>query len=147
MARSGTLALTSFYSRPLLLLLLTTLFWSGNAIAGRLAIGEVSPLAVVFLRWILVSALMLALYGRQTRAEWPLLKKHLPIIVAMGICGFTAFNSLFYIAAHETTAVNLGIIQGAMPMFVLFGAFVILRTPVRMLQLLGALVTMSASPS
>lgn len=60
-----------------------------------------------------------------------------------GICGFTAFNSLFYIAAHETTAVNLGIIQGAMPMFVLFGAFVILRTPVRMLQLLGALVTMS----
>jgi drug/metabolite transporter (DMT)-like permease len=61
----------------------------------------------------------------------------------MGICGFTAFNSLFYIAAHETTAVNLGIIQGAMPMFVLFGAFVILRAPVRMLQIVGALVTMS----
>ena len=143
MARTGTLALTSFYSRPLLLLSLTTLFWSGNAIAGRLAIGEVSPLAVVFLRWIAVSVLMLTLYGRQTRAEWPLLTKHLPMIIVMGICGFTAFNSLFYIAAHETTAVNLGIIQGAMPMFVLFGAFLILRAPVRLMQVAGALVTMS----
>ena len=143
MFHSAAALLLSLYSRPLLLLALTTLFWSGSSIAGRLAIGEVSPLAVVFLRWILVSALMLSLYGRQTRSEWPLLRQHLPIIFLISLCGLTAFNSLFYIAAHSTSAVNLGIIQGATPMFVLLGVFIILRTPVRPLQIIGVLVTMT----
>ena len=134
--------LERFLSRPILLLFLTTLFWAGNTIAGRLAIGEVSPLAVVFLRWIAVSLLMVTLYGRQVRAEWPVLKRHLPVMVLMGFIGFTAFNSLFYTAAHSTTALNLGIIQGSMPMFVLLGALIILRTPIRMVQALGVVITM-----
>lgn len=143
MSHSGSSLLARFFDRPILLLVLTTLFWGGNTIAGRLAIGEVSPMAVVLLRWIGVSGLLLVLYGRQLRAEWPTLRRHLPILIAMGICGFTAFNALFYIAAHSTTAVNLGIIQGSMPMFVLLGALVILRTPIRPLQALGVLVTMA----
>jgi drug/metabolite transporter (DMT)-like permease len=143
MSQSGTSLTARFYAQPLVLLFLTTLFWGGNAVAGRLVIGEVSPLAVVFLRWIAVSGLMLVLYGRQLRAEMPLLRRHLPMIVAMGVCGFTAFNSLFYVAAHSTTAVNLGIIQGALPVFVLIGAFIILRSPISVLQIVGALVTLS----
>lgn len=143
MSQSGSPLITRFFNQPILLLVLTTLFWGGNTIAGRLAIGEVSPMAVVLLRWIAVSGLLLVLYGRQVRAEWPTLRRHLPILIAMGMFGFTAFNALFYIAAHSTTAVNLGIIQGSMPMFVLLGALVILRTPIRPLQALGVLVTMA----
>ena len=142
MASNSFPLLERFLSRPILLLFLTTLFWAGNTIAGRLAIGEVSPLAVVFLRWIAVSLLMVTLYGRQVRAEWPVLKRHLPVMVLMGFIGFTAFNSLFYTAAHSTTALNLGIIQGSMPMFVLLGALIILRTPIRMVQALGVVITM-----
>lgn len=140
---SGSAVFARFYASPVLLLLLTTLFWGGNAVAGRLAIGEVSPIAVVFLRWVAVVALMLALYGRQLRAEWPILRPHLAMIIVMGICGFTAFNALFYIAAYSTTAVNLGIIQGALPIFVLVGAFVLQGSRIGLLQGLGALVTMT----
>lgn len=140
---TGPSLLTRLYARPILLLVLVTLFWAGNTIAGRLAIGEVSPLAVVFLRWVMVSGLMVVLYGRQVRAEWPMLKQHLPVMVVMGTLGFTAFNALFYVAAHSTTALNLGILQGSMPMFVLLGALVLLRAPVRMVQVLGVLVTMA----
>ncbi|WP_428700226.1 DMT family transporter [Stappia sp.] len=143
MSQPGSTLAARFYARPILLLVLTTLFWAGNTIAGRLAIGEVSPLAVVFLRWVFVSALMVALYGRQVRAEWPMLRKHLPMMALMGTIGLTAFNALFYIAAHSTTALNMGILQGSMPMFVLLGALIILRTPVRPLQALGVLVTMT----
>ncbi|SDT97787.1 DMT family transporter [Stappia sp. ES.058] len=132
-----------FFAQPILLLSLTALFWAGNTIAGRLAIDQVSPLAVVFLRWLAVSALMVTLYGRQVKAEWPILKRYLPVMVLMGMFGFTAFNALFYIAAHSTTALNLGIIQGSMPMFVLLGALAILRTPIRALQACGVVLTMS----
>lgn len=143
MSQPGSTLAARFYARPILLLALTALFFGGNTIAGRLAIGEVSPMAVVFLRWVFVSVLMVAFYGHQVRAEWPLLKKHLPMMVLMGTIGLTAFNALFYIAAHSTTALNMGILQGSMPMFVLLGALVILRIPIRPLQAVGVLVTMT----
>ncbi|MEP2435768.1 MAG: DMT family transporter, partial [Roseibium sp.] len=57
--------------------------------------------------------------------------------------GFTGFNSLFYIAAHRTTAVNLGIIQGSMPVLVLIGAVLAFGVRVRPLQVVGILITLA----
>jgi drug/metabolite transporter (DMT)-like permease len=34
------------------------LMWGGNAVASRLAVGEVSPMAFTFLRWTLPVALL-----------------------------------------------------------------------------------------
>ncbi len=134
---------SSFYSRPILLLTLTTLFWSGNAVAGRLVIGEVSPFAVVTLRWLIVSSVLIMMCRRQVIAEWPIIKKHLLILTVMAFFGFTAFNSLFYYAAHTTTALNIGIIQGSMPVFVLVGALAFLGARTSMLQLLGVIITLA----
>ncbi|MBA5779107.1 DMT family transporter [Stappia sp. F7233] len=134
--------LTTFYSRPILLLILTALFWAGNTIAGRLAIGEVSPFVVVTLRWVIVSGLLMVFFGRQVVAEWATLRRHMIALILMAIFGLTAFNSLFYVAAHSTTALNLGIIQGSMPIFVLVGALVFHRTPVGPLQIAGVMITM-----
>src|SRR6202051_1281470 len=60
----------------------------------------------------------------------------------MGASGYTAFNALFYVAAHHTSALNLSIIQGAVPALVLLGARVFLGVRFTALQALGALVTM-----
>ena len=43
--------ITALFRQPMLLLALTALFWAGNAVASRLAVGEVSPFLLVFLRW------------------------------------------------------------------------------------------------
>ena len=66
------------YGRPYLLLTLTVLMWGGNAVASRLAVGEVSPMIFTFLRWTLpVAILVFALRSqllthRQALAErWP----------------------------------------------------------------------------
>jgi drug/metabolite transporter (DMT)-like permease len=63
-------------------------------------------------------------------------------LASMGALGFTAFNALYYVAAHWTSAVNIGILQGSLPVFVLIGAFLAYRTPVGRLQLTGVAVTM-----
>jgi drug/metabolite transporter (DMT)-like permease len=60
----------------------------------------------------------------------------------MGALGYTAFNALFYVAAHRTSALNLSIIQGAIPALVLIGARVFLGARFTALQALGALTTM-----
>lgn len=131
------------FGNAILLLMLTTLMWGGNTIAGRLAIGEVSPLVVVALRWVIVSSVMTLTMWPKLREEWPLVRASLGKIILMSAFGFTGFNSLFYAAAHYTTAVNLGIIQGSMPMLVLLGSLIFFRTPVRPLQILGIIATMT----
>ncbi|HEX5078538.1 MAG TPA: DMT family transporter [Geminicoccaceae bacterium] len=125
-----------------LLLTLTALCWGANAILGRLAVGEVSPMVLTLLRWLLALALFVPVAQRQLRRDWPALRRHLPFLVAMGTLGFTGFNALYYVAAHYTTAVNLGIIQGSIPVFVLIGAFALYRSPVTPLQVAGVTVTM-----
>jgi drug/metabolite transporter (DMT)-like permease len=107
--------------RAYLLLTLTALCWGANAIFARLAVGEVSPMALVALRWLGALGLLAVFAHAQVGRDWPAIRRHLVFVAAMGALGFTGFNVLYYVAAHSTTAVNIGIIQGAVPVFVLAG--------------------------
>jgi drug/metabolite transporter (DMT)-like permease len=129
--------------RAYLFLTLTTLFWAGNVIAARISVGEVSPMLLITLRWFGSLVLLFAIGGAQLRRDWPVLRRRLPYLTAMGVVGLTAFNALFYIAAHETTAVNIGILQGAMPVLVLLGAVVLFRTKLGVLQFIGLAITVA----
>lgn len=130
------------YGSAPLILTLCGLFWAGNAIASRLAVGQITPLTLVLLRWVLVLAMLWPLYGAQVRDHWPAIKGRLPSFVLMAALGFTGFNVLFYIAGHYTTAINLGILQGSMPAMVMLGAFLSHGTRVTPLQMIGVAVTM-----
>ncbi|WP_286192658.1 DMT family transporter [Stappia sp. BW2] len=130
------------YGNALLMLTLTSLFWGGNTVAGRLAVGEVSPMVVVFLRWVIVAGILVPLQWRHICAEWPLMRPYSLRMVLMAVFGFIGFNTLFYIAATKTTAVNLGIIQGSVPILVLIGSLIAFGTRIRALQVLGILMTL-----
>jgi drug/metabolite transporter (DMT)-like permease len=133
---------SAFTSAPLLLSL-ATLGWAGNTIAGRLAVGEVSPLVIVFMRWTIVFAILLMTKRKELPAALPKLKGKWPWVFMMGALGLSFFNTLFYIAAQSTTAINLGLIQCAMPMFILIGATLILKTKLTFGQIIGTILTMA----
>ncbi|KAA2236687.1 DMT family transporter [Salinarimonas soli] len=135
-------AATGPWSQPYLLLTLTALMWGGNAVAGRLAVGEVSPMALTALRWLIAVAVLAVVARRDLVEAWPVLRPRWASLALFGTMGFTAFNALFYVAAHHTAAVNLGIIQGAIPVVVLLGALVAFRTPIRGVQVLGVMLTL-----
>lgn len=128
--------------RPTLLMLLTTLFWGGNAVAGRLAVDQVSPAQLTLLRWVVAGAVILPLTWRELVRAWPLLRRHLPFLVAMGTLGYTTYNVLYYSAAHVTSAVNIAIVTASSPVFMLMGGRALLGAPVRPLQWLGAAVAL-----
>jgi drug/metabolite transporter (DMT)-like permease len=129
------------YGNAYLLLTVCALCWGGNAIAGRLAVGEVSPMLLTMFRWLGVAILTWSFARPRIMADAPVLKANLPYFMMMGAIGFTGFNTLYYIAAHSTTAINLGILQGAVPICVLIGAFLVYRTPITMVQVLGIVIT------
>ena len=96
-------------------------------------------MALVMLRWLVVLCVLVVIARRPLEKDWQKLVPHLPRIVAMGTFGYTVFNVLFYVAAHHTSAINLGIIQAVMPIFIFLIAFVRFRTPVTLLQIVGVI--------
>lgn len=134
--------LRSAWASPVLLLVLTTLIWAGHSIVGRLAVGEIGPMTLTFLRWAVALVPILVAARPSLRRDWPVLRANWLYVAAMGALGYTVFVALFYVAAHRTTALNLSIIQGAIPALVLIGARVFLGVRFTGLQALGALVTM-----
>ena len=129
---------------PHFLLTLTSVFWAFNTIAGRASVGEVSPLLIVSVRWFFVSIILTILCRNQLKEIWKILSKRIKWLIIMGLFGFTGFNSAYYIAAHDTIAINLGLVQGTMPAFIIIIAWIWLQEKINFTQLLGVLITFIA---
>ena len=125
-----------------LLLVATTLCWGLNAIFSKLAVDQITPMQLVTFRWLGVVILLSLFAGNKLQRDWPLLRQHLPFLCLMGGCGFTAFNALFYVAGHHTSAINIGILQGSIPIFVLLGSWLVMRHGIGRLQAAGVGLTL-----
>lgn len=125
------------------LLVFTTLIWGANAVAARLAVGEVSPMMMTGARWLICCVALWLAARTQIREHWRTLLPHWRRIVLMGTFGFTGFNALFYTAAHHTTAINIAIIQGTIPVLVLVGSFFFFRSRIGWVQALGVAITIA----
>jgi drug/metabolite transporter (DMT)-like permease len=110
-----------------LLLVLTTLFWGGNPIAGKLAVGHISPMLLTAARWGIAAAILAWLGRHRLAADWPAVRERLPLLMCLGFFGFTVFNVALYSALKYTSAINVSIEQAGIPMlifivnFLLFG--------------------------
>ena len=126
---------------PHLFLTLASLFWGFNAIASRLAIDEISPMSLVSGRWLGVMIILSIICRHQLSLGFQVFKSNYKWMIMMGLCGFTTFNSLYYISAHHTVAINLGIVQSTTPAFIMIISMFWLKTRINLKQVTGLLIT------
>lgn len=131
------------HRRAYLFLLFTTLLWGGNSVAGKLAVDHVSPMTLVFLRWVLAVAILLPIGWRTIKEDWPVVRKHWLVLAALGASGFTLFNTIFYTALNYTTAINVSIEQAAMPVLIIVANFIFFRLRVSWAQIAGVVLTIA----
>lgn len=129
------------HRKAYVLLLVTTLLWGGNAVAGKLAVGHVSPMTLVFFRWVMAVVILLPIGGRAFVEDWPIIRRHLFLLLTLGACGFSLFNVIFYAALNYTTAINVSIEQASMPILIIVANFLFFRLRIGWLQALGVLLT------
>ena len=141
MAAATAGVMSRLYDKPYLLIALSTLMWGGNVIAGRLAVGEISPMSVTCLRWFIVCLFFSLILRRQLVAEWPIVKPYWRKLALLGGIGFTLFNALFYVGAQYTSAVNMAVLQGTFPALVILGMAVLFGTAITSVQASGVLLT------
>ena len=101
-----------------LLMMLPGLFWAGNAVLGRAVAGEVPPVALAFWRWTAAAALVLPFAWRHLRRDLRPLLRAWPVMLALSALGVASFNTCLYIAAQTTSALNIVLLQSAMPVLV-----------------------------
>lgn len=128
--------------RAYVLLLITAMAWGGNAVAGKLAVGHISPLLLTFFRWSLALAAIVLISVPQLKRDWPAIRHNLPYLLAMGMVGFTTFNALLYSALHYTSAINAVIEQAGMPMIIFVGNFLFFKMRVSFGQVGGFMLTL-----
>lgn len=107
--------------RLVLLMTLPPLLWAGNAVVGRLAVGQVAPQSLNAWRWSLTLLMLLPLGWRvlatpAARAEVWHRRWHL---LALGFFGVAAFNALQYLALTTTTALNATLIAASGPLWMM----------------------------
>ena len=122
-------------------LLIATALWAGNAIAGRLLVGSVSPITLSTVRWGLAALLLLPLGWRVFKPGsdlWQNKKR----FVLLGLFGVGSYNVLLYLALQTSTAINVTLIGASMPIWMLFIGAVFYQTKPNLLQLIGAIVSL-----
>ncbi len=113
-------------AHPYLLLTLTVLFWSGNMVVGRGIRADVPPVALAFARWTICLLLTLPFALPHLRQQMPLLRRHWPPLVVLGLLGVGGYNTFAYLALQHTTATNAALLNSFIPMATIALAWVLL---------------------
>jgi drug/metabolite transporter (DMT)-like permease len=108
----------SLTPRLALLLTLPPLMWAGNAIVGRLMVGQIPPLTLNFMRWALTIVLLLPLGWRVFRRP-ELIAPRLPWLALIGLLGVGLYNAAQYLALVSSTALNVTLVASSLPVWML----------------------------
>lgn len=134
---------TTAFGNPYFVLVMATLFWGGNAIAGKLAAQDWQPFTITFARWLIVAIAVIPFAKQHIRNDWPVIVKNWRILVLLSACSMALFNLLMYLALHFTSAINVSIEQASMPAMIMLANFLILSQRISPLQIVGLLASIA----
>ncbi|CUA93086.1 DMT family transporter [Thiomonas bhubaneswarensis] len=126
-----------------LLLTLPPLFWAGNAVVGRLMVGQIPPLALSFYRWLFALLLALLIVGPDLWRHRAVVRRRWVSLAIMGMLGVGSYNSLQYVALETTTPLNVSLITSSAPVFILLIGGAFYKQAVGWAQWVGALLSIA----
>ncbi|RBW49237.1 DMT family transporter [Marinobacter sp. F3R11] len=118
-------------------LVLTPLFWAGNAVVARGTVESIPPLSMAFWRWMIALAILLPFALPGIWRHRTVIRQHMGSMLVLAALSVGAFNSLLYLAAVTTTATNIALINATIPIFVSLLAWIFLGDRTRPVQVLG----------
>lgn len=130
------------FAHPYLLLVLTTLFWSGNMVVGRAIRDDVPPMSLAFWRWTIAFLLVLPLALPHLKTQWPQLRRGWKAVVGLGVIGVGGYNTLAYIALQYTAATNAVLLNSFIPVATIALSWLFLHKKLHRIEWLGVLISL-----
>ena len=90
-----------------ILLVLTTIFWSGNFIVGKAAtIYDIPPFSLNFFRWLFAGIILLPFTFKEIVLKKNYIKENVGLFIILGITSITVFNSIVYYSLYFTQVIT-----------------------------------------
>jgi drug/metabolite transporter (DMT)-like permease len=130
-------------NQPYLLLSLASLFWAGNIVLARYVAGHVPPITLSCVRWIGACLMLLPFAWPHLAHDWPVMRKHMALLVTLSATGYAINNALSYWALQYTEALNALLIQSSGPLFVALWALVLFGIRLTAAQIVGIAISLT----
>ena len=123
------------------LLALSSFFWSGNFLTGKLAFNnELSPFKLSFFRWFLALLILLPFTLNNIKKNFHIYKKNINLMIVISILGVTIFNSFTYISLETALVINSSLMTSITPVLIIGFSWLIFKTKTTYFQFLGILL-------
>jgi drug/metabolite transporter (DMT)-like permease len=117
--------------------LAATAIWSGNFIVARVLADSVQPVTLVVLRSVIAALILLPFVARTLSREIQAIRQYFGYLALTAFLGVTMCNTLLYVAAVTSNALNLSLIAIFAPAFTVVFARMFLYDPLTLRRIAG----------
>ena len=126
-----------------LLLILSSFFWSGNFFTGKLAFNnDLSPFKLSFFRWLLALLILIPFTFNDIKKNLHIYKKNILLMIGVSLLGVAIFNSFTYISLHTALVINSSLMTSIAPVMIIGFSWLIFKTKTTYLQFAGIFLSL-----
>ncbi len=126
-----------------LLLILTTLFWSGNFIVGKAAsIYQIPPFSLNFYRWLFAFLILLPFTFKEILSHKKYILDNISFFIILGITSITIFNSIVYYSLYYTQVISGVLMISTIPVWIMFIASILKIEKTNLFQIIGVILSL-----
>jgi drug/metabolite transporter (DMT)-like permease len=122
-------------------LVVCALAWAGNALIARASAGLLPPVGLSFWRWTTALLILLPFTARGVWRHRQVLLERRWQVIALSALSISSYNTLLYLAAQSTTAINITLVNTGLPVAAFIWTLIILRELPTRATVLGALLS------
>jgi len=126
-----------------LLLVLTTLFWSGNFIVGKAAsIYEIPPFSLNFYRWLFAGIILLPFTFKEILKKKNYIFNNIGFFIILGISSITIFNSAVYYSLYYMQVISGVLMISTIPVWIMFISSILGIEKTNKFQIFGVILSL-----
>ena len=126
------------------ILILTTIFWSGNFIVGKAAsMFEIPPFSLNFYRWFFAGLILLPFTYKEIINKKKYILKNLGFFIILGITSITIFNSIVYYSLYYTQVISGILMISTIPVWIIFISSLLNIEKTNVFQILGVVLSLT----
>ena len=118
-------------------LTLCVLFWSGNFIFGRFIKDDISPIELLFYRWVFAFIFLSPIFITSFPKIKNAIKSHFVVLFFLSLLGIVGFNFILYTGLRYTIATNALIMNSTIPIMIIILSFVFFKQKTTLMQNIG----------
>ena len=126
-----------------ILLVLTTIFWSGNFIVGKAAtIYDIPPFSLNFFRWLFAGIILLPFTFKEIFLKKNYIKANIGLFIILGITSITVFNSIVYYSLYFTQVITGVLMISTIPVWIILISSLLKIEKTNIYQIFGILLSL-----